>query len=324
MRESIRKFFIENWTLKLTALILSFFLWLVIRGDPGAERVITVPFEIRMPRNMEITSERPSSVDVTVRGTISNMWFGQAVPTCVIDLRNAEEGELTVPLTAANVQLPPTTGLTVLAVRPARVRLVLERTISKEVPVRATLGEPPAGMDVYSVWLSPPRVVITGPRTQVNKIHEVATENIAVAGQPETFRAYANLDIRETLVHSVPVGPIEANIRLGPQRKLVTVPRIPIEIDDQSVAVAPRSISVGILVPITLGQKLKAEDLIASVSVQNLDLSQGSARVKPEVQFREAHDPSILIKNVPEVTVRRTARTQTGALPRKSAGASRE
>jgi YbbR domain-containing protein len=304
MRESIRKFFLENWTLKLTALILSFFLWLVIRGDPASERVITVPLEIRMPRNMEITSDRLSSVDVVVRGTISNMWFGQAVPTCVIDLRNAEEGELTVPLTAANVQLPPTTGLTVLSVRPARVRLMLERTISKEVPVRASLGEPPPGMEVYSVWLSPPRVVITGPRKQVDKIHEVSTESIALAGQPETFRAYANLDIRETLVHSVPTGPIEANIRLGPQRKLVTVPRIPVEVDDQSVAVTPRSISVGILVPISLGQKLKAEDLIASVSVQSLDLSKGSARVKPEVQFREAHDPSILIRNVPEVTIR--------------------
>jgi hypothetical protein len=33
----------ENWGLKLTAVLLAVVLWLVVRGDPNAERVISRP-----------------------------------------------------------------------------------------------------------------------------------------------------------------------------------------------------------------------------------------------------------------------------------------
>jgi hypothetical protein len=76
-----------------------------VRGDPGAASVITVPLEIRIPRNVEITNERPRSVEVTVRGTASSPWFGQPSPSCVIDLQSAEEGQHVAPLTPDNVRI---------------------------------------------------------------------------------------------------------------------------------------------------------------------------------------------------------------------------
>ena len=52
---------LENWGLKLIALLLSVTLWLAVHGDPSTERTITVPLEIlNQPRNLEITSDRPS------------------------------------------------------------------------------------------------------------------------------------------------------------------------------------------------------------------------------------------------------------------------
>ncbi len=73
-----KDFFVENWGLKLTALFLSFILWLMVHGDPGTERNIMIPLEIRIPRDMVITNEdRPSFVEVSIRGPLASGGFGQ-------------------------------------------------------------------------------------------------------------------------------------------------------------------------------------------------------------------------------------------------------
>ncbi len=307
MREWLRNLFLENWSLKVAALAISCFLWFVVRGDSGSERVITVPLEVRIPRNMEITNERPSTVDVTIRGPAGNMlWFGQSVPVCSVDLQDAEEGEHTVPLSERNVQMPR--GLEMVAIRPARVRLVLERTTSKEVPVRALLGDPDPELDVYSVMLNPSRVLITGPRNHVQSVRDVPTESIPLAGQQGSFRSFVNLNIRDMALHSIPVGPIEVAVELGPHRTLRTVARIPVLVDDGSVTVSPPHISVSILAPPSLAAALKPEDFVATVSAGALDASRRLARAKPVVKLKEPRDPAVIVKSVPEVTLRRGTR----------------
>ena len=99
-----KDFFVENWGLKLTALFLSFILWLMVHGDPGTERNIMIPLEIRIPRDMVITNEdRPSLVEVTIRGPLASGGFGQPSLICLLDLPTAPEGERLVPLTPQNI-----------------------------------------------------------------------------------------------------------------------------------------------------------------------------------------------------------------------------
>ncbi len=304
MRDWIRRLFLENWSLKVAALAISCFLWFVVRGDSGSERVITVPLEVRIPRNMEITNERPSTVDVTIRGPAGNiMWFGQSVPVCSVDLQDVEEGEHTIPLAVRNLQMPR--GLEVIAIRPTRVRLVLERTTSKEVPVLAQLGEPDPELDVYGVSLNPSRVVITGPRSHIQGVHDVPTERITLAGQRDSVRSFVNLNIRDMAIHTTPAGPIEVAVELGPHRTLRTVSRIPVLVDDSSVAVLPSHVSVSVLAPPSLGSALQPDDFVATVSAAALEPSKRLTRVKPTVRLKEPRDPAVVVKNVPEVTLRR-------------------
>jgi len=93
MKRFFQELLLENWSLKLTAVLLSLILWLFVRGEPGPERVVAVPLEVLLPRQMEITNQRPTSVEVTMRGAaFSNMLFSQPLPTCIIDLQDAKEG----------------------------------------------------------------------------------------------------------------------------------------------------------------------------------------------------------------------------------------
>ncbi len=302
----VREILLENWTIKLAAVLLAVILWLVVRGEPAVERVTTVPLDVLIPKNMQITSERPSTVDVTVRGVLSNMWLSQAPPTCRVDLQGADAGEHIVQLSPDDVHLPRGSGLQVVSVRPARVRLVLEWTTSKEVPVRPVLGELPPGLDVYGAVSTPSQVIISGPRSHVDPIKEAPTQPISLAGQQRSFRSFVSLNINDPWVYVAPKSLIQVDIQLGPHRALRAI-RVPIVTEDPSLTVAPSRVVVQVLVPETFKEPLTAENFVGTVSTQGLDSSKLSVQCKPQVRLKEQLDPGIVIQEVQpsEVTIRR-------------------
>jgi YbbR domain-containing protein len=306
----IKKLPLENWGLKLTSIFLALVLWLFVRGDPGAERVITVPLEVRIPSAMEITSERPTSVDVTVRGATTNTWFGQSVPTCSVDLQSAEEGEHSVLLSPSNVRIPGATGLEVLKINPPRISLTLERTISQQVTISvATRGEPAAGFEVYKKSSIPSSIMVTGARSHIERIHEIATESISLIGQKQSMRVFANLNIRDNLVRTMPVGPFEVSIDLGVRRKSVTIAHVPIQFDSDAFITIPRRVSVELLVPINYRGELSAADISAVVILSGSVFAALPDKIRPLVSFSRKLDPSIIIKEVKpsEVILRQRA-----------------
>ncbi len=308
----IRQLILENWTLKLVSVLLAWALWLFVRGDTGAERVVTVPLEVRIPQGMEITNERPNSVDVTVRGVVPASWFGQSVPTCLIDLQSFSEGSHVVPLAPENVRIPRAAGIQVLKVNPARVTIVLQRTISREVPVVvATRGSPAPGFDVYGKSASPNMILITGPRSHVDRIREVSTEPVPLTGQKQTIRMFASLDILDTTVRSTPVGPIEVRVILGVHRRPYAVEHVPVRVDSDKYTTVPLKVTVELLVPTNYGNPITAGDLSVTVATGGLDESKMPARVKPEVKFATNLDPAIVIDEIKpaEILVRKAETT---------------
>jgi YbbR domain-containing protein len=185
MKRLIREYVLENWTLKATALLLALMLWLFVRGEPGPERVVTIPLEVQLPSQMEIVNDRMTTVEVTMRGAnLSGKWFNNPLPTCVIDLQKAREGEHTVTLTRDNVRVPKGSGIEILQVNPARVLLVLERTVSKDVPIVVPLrGKVPHGFEVLGQTQNPTRLTVTGPRSAFNPLVKLLRKRLNSAGK---------------------------------------------------------------------------------------------------------------------------------------------
>jgi YbbR domain-containing protein len=305
----LREILTINWGLKLTALLLAFLLWLAVHGEDSGERTIPVTLEIHnVPANMMITS-RPTSVDVTVRGPLNNSWLWGPAPTCVIDLQSSsEEGERVIPLSPENVHLARGPGLDVLAVSPPRVRLVLERTTSKEVPIHATTeGTPEPGHEIYAVTQNPPRVILTGPKSHLERIQEVPTDPVSIRGQSETVRSFVHLNIRDTLIQSSQVRPVEVTVEIGERRRLRAIREVPVWPDDPTLVVTPGKITVELQVPLGFSGKLGPSDFQATVSARTLGPSATQGRVQPEIKPTGALAPGIAISgSVPaRVTVRR-------------------
>ena len=306
-----RDFFLENWGVKLTALFLALILWVMVHGDPGMERNISVPLEIRIPRDMIITNDdRPSLVEVGIRGPLVSGSLGQPSVLCLIDLLSAPEGERAVTLTPQNIQTNAT-GLQILSVRPTRLRLVLEREISKEVRIEPTVGTPETGLEVYDVRVSPSTTLIRGPRSRLDRIKSVATEAVSLQGEQESIRRFVNLNIKDSLVHTSPAEPVEVEVNIGPRRSLQTVSPVPVLPDDASVTVKPSRVALRILVPANMRKSLTPADFSATVAVKSLNPSLDSERVKPVVTITNPLDPGIRIKEIvpPQVTVYRTGKS---------------
>jgi YbbR domain-containing protein len=307
----IRDLLLENWGLKLTSVFLASILWLMVHGDTNTERVLSVPLEIRVPRNMEISSERPSTVDVTVRGTSTTMWFAQTLPTYIIDLQTFSEGDHQVQLSPANVRLPRASGLEALSVRPARLTLVLEKTVSKEIPIRVTSrGEPEPGYDIYGITVSPSTALLTGPRTRVEKIKETSTEAVSIAGRRESLHVYANLNISDNSVHIKPTGPVEITIQLGPHRRMQRVSGITVQPDAPGFACIPRTVAVQVLVPANSEKNLAPSDFLATVAASSMEFGAAGAKAQVDVRLKNPTDPAIMMKGIipAEVLVQRAVK----------------
>lgn len=309
MNRYIKEFFMENWSLKLTAVLLSLILWLFVRGEPGQVKFISgVPLEVRVPRHMEITYERPTSVDVTLRGTaFSNMLIGQPNPTCIIDLQGANEGEHTITLTKENIAIPRGSGIEVTKVNPDTVSVILERTLSKEVPIVVPVrGDPARGYEMYAKYSKPSTAVITGPRSHVDPINEIPTESVSISGLKQPTKFYVGLNIKDTMIRTGLTNPLQVDIQVGTRRKLSTVAQIPVIIDGPSYYTSPPKIAVQLLAPVDMIPDLSAADMNVFIPARTLDNLSLPAKVKPQVSIMNSKiAASALIKDVipPEVTV---------------------
>lgn len=203
--------------LKAMSVGIAVLLWMTVSGEETVERGLRVPLELQQfPAGLEIQGESPSTVDVRVRGTsgaLSRVAAGDIV--AVLDLHAARAGNRLFAVTPEQVRVP--FGVEVVQVMPSTVALAFESSVTREVPVVASIeGMPAPGYVVGKVTVTPERVEIVGPEGAVKRAREALTETISIA------------DLHDPLSESVTVGLIDPALRLKAQRTVtVTVQIVP-------------------------------------------------------------------------------------------------
>ncbi len=120
-----RDYVFHNWSLKLLALAISFFLWTTYTSEPMAEVGFQVPVEfISVPRNLEISGEVPAQVHLRVRGRpglLRHLTPGDLAIR--VDLSSAHPGDNRFSLSPSEVDSPY--GATIVRITPAEIRVPL-------------------------------------------------------------------------------------------------------------------------------------------------------------------------------------------------------
>ncbi|HYY96005.1 MAG TPA: CdaR family protein [Pyrinomonadaceae bacterium] len=194
----LRAFFLEDWTLKILALLITLGLWYAVTTQraPAAMRVPAVPLEFILPENVDTGNDPTKQVEVTLEGSqskLAELNVNKLVARA--DVTNLRPGDRVVRL-ADNVKIDLPEGVRVVEVSPRSVALHLEPVVVHAVPVEARFeGELPEGFERLGVEVAPPQVRLRGPESHVQAIERVYTETISLAGRRETSTEQAAIDI---------------------------------------------------------------------------------------------------------------------------------
>jgi YbbR domain-containing protein len=120
-----RNWVLNNWHLKIFALLAAFLLWSTYTAEPSAEVGYVVRVEFRnLSPQLEIAGDFPTQVRLQVRGKASLLRRLTASDLGVtVDLSGARPGEILIRLAPEMIEAPY--GATVVSISPAEFRLEL-------------------------------------------------------------------------------------------------------------------------------------------------------------------------------------------------------
>lgn len=223
----------ENWPAKAICLVAACFLCIFNQYSSLEQRSVPVSLEVIQDGEMICTTHIPSSVSVTIKTSSENI--GQVSPEGIVaklDLSYfVEEGKFDVPVFVelpANLKVLDPLQVTVI---PENIRVSLERNIAKTVKVvPKSVGEPAYGYNVKSVSSDPPYVEIYGPRSLVESVEFLTTEEVLVDGRTSNFsetRKIVNLD---RLLKIVDGNEVSVNVEIDYQQGLKNFTHFPVSL----------------------------------------------------------------------------------------------
>src|ERR1051326_389805 len=213
--KSLRHWLTHNWLLKLISVVLAVMLWMLVAAETSSEIGMEVPLEFRnIPSQLEITGDTTNVVQVRLRGSpnVIRQISVKDVST-TIDLSKMRPGDKIVPLSPQNVQAP--FGAEVIRVNPSSVRFNLERTMTKMVPVVATvMGQPSEEFEIGKVTIDPSKVEVEGPESRVMILESIATVPIRLDRRQTHVEQSADLDVPDPQIRLAHPGPVNVQVEL--------------------------------------------------------------------------------------------------------------
>lgn len=168
----------DNLLWKLFSLASAILLWFALVDAPELTTTISAPVEFKnFPSGLDLGADIPEQVQLQVSGPRDALAGRSFSRTAVLlDLSDVTKpGERTYDVPEAVVGLPHRVRL-VRAV-PFQLRILMERHISRQVPVHLRLPERiPNGYRIIKSVITPSSVVISGPENNVNSVEFVQTD----------------------------------------------------------------------------------------------------------------------------------------------------
>lgn len=217
-RVTLREKLFSNLLPKMAILLSVCVFWALVTTRQGQITTVTAPIILNgIPEELILLRTTPEAVDVQIKSLSSLSTPPSKLDlTAVLDASQAKEGQNTIRVQNTDFSLP--SGLSINSISPSSIRIVTERKLRKEVPVRVSLkGKLPAGLSTMQVVSNPAAVEIEGPASQVSAVEFLVTDDIDAA-RLRRGREYQK-SIRPprkqiTLLREAPV-----TIRLAPRDK---------------------------------------------------------------------------------------------------------
>jgi len=278
---------LHDYPLKLLAVVLSLLLWLHVATEKRYEREARLAVrKLIIGGSLALAQAPPDSLSVLVSATGKTLWRTDwRDEGLILRLDGLSAGIVERALTPTTVALVRGEDVRLEAVTSPRSHsFVVEPLLERTVPVNcraaveaATGFAPTAGVSVY-----PETATVRGPRSTVNAIRSVSTEERVfrnVAGSYDT-----RLRLRVDSLYGVTVDPPEVIYRISVapliERVFENVPLVVSHARPDALRVTPRFVTLRLAGPDADMRRMTLGDVVASVDAQRADsLGRVSVRV---------------------------------------------
>jgi hypothetical protein len=300
VRLSLRRL-TARWKLKLTALALAILLWVVVSAEQPTTQWIPVRIDpvVRDPEYVLSGGPDPAVVRVRFRGPGRELWeLALERPVLVLPLRDVgnarsfavDPAMVSIPEGIRNVQATD--------VRPAVVRIDLQRLATRTVPVRPRIGT--RSLQHYVVPDSPavlPATVrLTGPEEALAQVESVPTRSFEIVPDDSTFSQRVFLDT--TGLHGITVSQQEVRVRGRVERRVDrTFAVVPVTAPE-GLAADPAQVAVQVAGPDRVVREIAAPSLRARVPRDSLPATVPGAGMEAPVVV-EGVPASVTARAVP-------------------------
>jgi len=281
----LRKVFLEDWVLKLTALLITFALWYGVSvSTKKGTATMAAQLSFRVSDDTVLMSAGVQ--DVTIRVAGNDQAIDQLIGNdlrVTADLTQVPTGDRILQLTPESVSTNLPSGVKLEDIQPSRIAVRLEAVQEKDVPVEASLGgQPAAGFEIYSTTVIPAKVRVRGPESFMSSLESIPTGQVDVGDAKNDISA-----------HQVPVSVnnpkvavfntvVDVNVAIGEKR-----------IERTMVLTSQgKRVSTLLYGPRSAVTKLKLADI--KVEIMKPDTADESAHVTPSDNSVEVRSAKIL------------------------------
>ena len=287
LKHVLRKIFLEDWLLKLTALLITFALWygVSVLSKKGTA-TLSAQLVFRHSDDTVVMSAGVQDVRISVAGNdqLIGQLYGRKDLSVTADLTQTETGDQVVVLTPQSISanLPP--GIKVDDVQPSRIAVKLEPLEKRELPVEAAItGEPAAGFEIYSTTVTPARAQVSGPESVMDTLSSVPTGAVDISGARSDITArQMPIVINNPMVTVSNNSVFDVTVLIGEKR----IER------SFSLAVNGKHVTAVLFGPKSIVSKLKAADI-------KVDIVKGdSGNDLPQITLPESARNAVEIRDV--------------------------
>lgn len=187
-----------NWRLKLAALGLAVLIWAAVSAEQVTSQWIPVRIDpvVRDPEFVLTGAPDPAEVRVRFSGPGRELWeLALDRPTIVLPLSDIGNRRAFA-LDASMLRIPGGLSVNVQDIRPAVVRVDVQRLASRVVPVRARVNARSADRYVVgdNLVVLPAEVRVTGPAERLAALDSVDTRRFDIVPDDSTFTHDVALD----------------------------------------------------------------------------------------------------------------------------------
>lgn len=310
----------RNLRLKLAALGLAVVVWTLVRSEPASQgNLFTVPVQAQVgDLNWTLSGEpNPPTVQVRFRGPTSDLIrLASEGTTLRLPLGIVSSADTVVQLRRDWVVVGVGSGLVVEDIAPASVRLVLQRTVSRFLPLRiTTTGELSSGLALAApLGLNPQVVGVRGAAQRMRGLDSIALQPLDLSSVRESGIFPVDMDTigLGDIIITPRSATIGVRVESSIERELIAVPVVPGTGEDglflyDSLTILPAEIPVLLQGARTPVSDVRPEEIQAVVPWEALVGLEPEQERRVPIRLRGLPALVLGLTAVDSVTVRRSA-----------------